>query len=81
MYFDYSLSLKNNSLYIKKAKEFTQQHAIKKSVKRERQEVKVDKEDKKVDIQIESKEKEKKEESEASDETSSEAEWSDFYVC
>ena len=35
---------------IKKAKEFTQQHAIKKSVKRERQELAVDKEDKKVDI-------------------------------
>ena len=50
-------------------------------MKREWQEVKVDKEDKKVDIQIEWKEKEKKEESEASDETSSEAEWSDFYVC
>ena len=41
----------------------------------------LEKEDKKVDIQIESKEKEKKEDSEASDETSSEAEWSDFYVC
>ena len=50
-------------------------------MKRERQELAVDKEDKKVDIQTESNVKEKKEDSEASDETSSEAEWSDFYVC
>ena len=50
-------------------------------MKRERQELAVDKEDKKVDIQTESKVKEKKEESETSNESSSEADWSDLNVC
>lgn len=45
-------------------------------MKRERQEEVIEKEDKKVDIQDESKEKK-----EDDSESSSEADWSDFVVC
>ena len=50
-------------------------------MKRERQELAVDKEDKIVDIQTESNVKGTKEESDTSNESSSEADWSDFNVC